>query len=252
MKIINASYEIMDPKIEVAKDYIYKKIERVGRTCYKSEDKITEDSAAKFISGLVKRQHEAMLEHASMTVKFIVDRGITHEAVRHRVASFAQESTRYCNYSKEKFGNEITVIEPLRLAGPEYKEAKQFVYDYTHSDPCTFDFSRIDADEDFASKVDEYLEWQNACLDAESRYFTLLNQYHWAPEEARVVLPTALKSELIVTANMREWRHILNLRAAGTTGKPHPQIAEVMVPLCGELATYMPELFNDIYMKCVE
>lgn len=251
MKIINASYEIMDPKIEMAKDYIYKKIERVGRTCYKSEDKITEDSAAKFISGLVKRQHEAMLEHASMTVKFIVDRGVSHEMVRHRMASFAQESTRYCNYSKDKFGGEITFIEPLWFQDGSFEKAKSSVLRMKNGDMTLEEWDKCHKDKELMNKIWEYMGWYDSCSDAELQYKDFIDKYHWTPEMARSILPNSLKTEVIVTANMREWRHILNLRAAGTTGKPHPQIAEVMVPLCGELAEYMPELFNDIYVKCL-
>lgn len=242
MKIINASYEIMDPKIEVAKDYIYKKIERVGRTCYKSEKNITDQSASLFIHNLIKRGHGAMLEHASITVKFTVDRGVTHEAIRHRVASFAQESTRYCNYSNEKFGNEITVIDSMFYNGVP-KSVKEAIQRDEFVDTSRFS-------PDLADLINRYRLWYNDCLRAENTYLSMI-KYGATPEEARSVLPTSLKAELVVTANVREWRHILNLRAAGTTGKPHPQIAEVMVPLCGELATYMPELFNDIYMKCM-
>ena len=127
MKIINAGYEIMfvdlnDP--EVVKDF-YRRIETVGRVCYKSEADITEESSEKFIKRLINMGHEAMLEHAGLTVKFIVDRGISHELVRHRMASFAQESTRYCNYSKNKFGNEITVIEPVWFKSMSNKEKEK-------------------------------------------------------------------------------------------------------------------------------
>jgi thymidylate synthase (FAD) len=109
MKIINSSCEILTP---INRNNILQSIEIAGRTCYKSEDKITEDSASKFVRMLISRGHEAMIEHNSLTVKFICDRGVSHEIVRHRIASYAQESTRYCNYSNDKFGNEITVIKP--------------------------------------------------------------------------------------------------------------------------------------------
>ncbi len=213
MKIINASFEILRPHMdgEEAKNAIYQLIEQAGRTCYKSESAITPESAAAFIQKIVKNHHEAMLEHASMTVKFIVDRGVSHELVRHRLASFAQESTRYCNYSKNKFGNEITVIKPY------FFEENAKMYDI----------------------------WKSAMENAEKAYLDLLNGGA-SPQEARSVLPNSLKTEVIVTANMREWRHFFKLRAAGETGAPHPQMAEVAIPLLKTCKEYMPELFSDI------
>ena len=109
MKIINADVEFITPIDGAA---ILKRLEQCGRVCYKSEAKITDTSAPAFVAGIIKRGHEAVLEHCSFTVKFICDRGVSHEIVRHRMASYCQESTRYCNYSKDGFGNEITVIEP--------------------------------------------------------------------------------------------------------------------------------------------
>lgn len=216
MRIINAGFEIIRPHMDgtEARNAIYQLIEQAGRTCYKSEDKITPESAAKFVAGIVKRGHEAMLEHASMTVKFIVDRGVSHELVRHRLFSFAQESTRYCNYSNEKFGSEITVIKPCFYQ--EYKE--------------------------------EYDLWKAAMENAEYKYFQLLNAGS-TPQEARSVLPNSLKTEVVVTGNMREWRHFFRLRAAGETGAPHPQMSEVAVPLFKTVREYMPELFGDILLQ---
>jgi len=216
MKIINAGYEIIRPHMDgtEARDAIYQLIEQAGRTCYKSEDKITPESAAAFVKGIVKRGHEAMLEHASMTVKFIVDRGVSHELVRHRLFSFAQESTRYCNYSADKFGKEITVIRPCFLV----------------------DGSIL------------YADWFRAMQYAEKHYFTMLNDGS-TPQEARSVLPNSLKTEVIMTANMREWRHFFRLRAAGETGAPHPQMSEVAVPLFKTVREYMPELFGDILLQ---
>jgi thymidylate synthase (FAD) len=216
MKIICADFEILRPHMDGpdAKNAIYQLIEQAGRTCYKSESAITPESAAAFIQKIVKNHHEAMLEHASMTVKFIVDRGVSHELVRHRLASFAQESTRYCNYSKNKFGNEITVISPY------FFEENAKMYDI----------------------------WKNAMKNAEKAYLDLLNGGA-SPQEARSVLPNSLKTEVIVTANMREWRHFFKLRAAGETGAPHPQMAEVAIPLLRKCKEYMPELFSDINLN---
>lgn len=209
MKIIKASTEIMNSQNEL--DCILNKIELAARTCYKSESNINKDSSIKMVKNLIANKHEAMLEHAYITVKFICDRGISHELVRHRIASFAQESTRYCNYSKDKFGNEITVIKPYFLN--EYTEAYQF--------------------------------WKNSCLTAEKNYFNLL-ELGLTPQEARLVLPNSLKTEVVVTMNIREWRHFFNLRASGKTGKPHPQMLELTIPLLNELKNRVPVVFDDI------
>ena len=225
MKIIGASYKILnadlnDPEIPKA---IYRRIEQAGRTCYKSESTISDESAERFVRNIVKNGHEAMLEHAFMTVLFTVDRGISHELVRHRLASFAQESTRYCNYSKDKFGNEITVVKPVF-----------FTEDYLQAHP-----------EEKATYLKRYSAWYSSCSFAESSYFQMLREGA-TPQEARNVLPTSVKTEVVMTANMREIRHFLKLRAAGETGKPHPQMLEVAVPLLNELRDKLPAIFEDI------
>ena len=302
MRIIKPSATLMEHNVTP-----YKFIEKVGRTCYKSEDLITDDSAEKFVKGLVNRQHWAMLEHETIflvvsrifmedflydtqehtnalrffnitferniciisgsfrsfhdlfvagidskavvymesflrknyplvfgdfddnillnyfekdcalysrkefigtfknrwdilsrhlthTFLFVCDRGVSHEFVRHRVASFAQESTRYCNYSKDKFGNEITVIEP-----------------------CFWNKNSA-----------EYGEWKSSCKQSERTYFNMITLGNATPQEARTVLPNSLKTELIITATEEEWQHIVNLRYLGTTGAPHPQMKESM------------------------
>ena len=213
MRVIDAEYQILTPS-ELSPENIkaiYKRIETAGRTCYKSEDKIRENSAEKFVAAMVRNGHEAMLEHSSMTVKFIVDRGVSHELVRHRLCSFAQESTRYCSYNKDKFGGELTFIKPVF----------------------------------FQAGSLEFMDWFTAMKACETSYFNLLDAGA-KPEEARSVLPTSVKTEIVMTANMREWRTILKLRAAGEAGRPHPQMLEVMVPLLKELKLAMPELFSDI------
>jgi thymidylate synthase (FAD) len=208
MKIIEAGYETITP---INGKIIFQRIERIARTCYKSEDKINDGSAEKMISALIRRGHEAMLEHCSFTVKFIVDRGVSHELVRHRMASFAQESTRYCNYSKDGFGSEITVIKP-----------------------CFFE-----------EGTEKYKHWVCAMQDAESYYFHLL-KCGCTPQEARSVLPNSLKTEVCMTADLREWRHFFKLRAADASGAAHPQMKEVTVPLLAELKTLIPIVFDDI------
>lgn len=190
------------------------KIEQVARTCYKSEGKIQEGSAAKMVASLIKSGHEAMLEHASVTVKFVVDRGISHELVRHRLASFAQESTRYCNYSKDDFGSEITFIIP------EYLEYKSEGWNI----------------------------WKESMKQAEDAYFKMLD-FGLSPQQARAVLPNSLKTEVVMTANLREWRHFFKLRALGTTGKPHQQMLEVTVPLLEDMKNLIPVVFDDLVVK---
>ena len=187
---------------------ILRKIENCGRVCYKSEGKIEEGSAERFVANIIKRGHEAVLEHASITVKFVVDRGVSHEIVRHRLASYCQESTRYCNYSKDDFNNEITFIIPEYL-------------DY---------------------KSEQWNVWKDAMTSCEDAYFKLLN-IGLSPQEARAVLPNSLKTEVIMTANLREWRTFFKLR---TTSAAHPQMREVTQPLLDELKQLIPVVFDDI------
>lgn len=207
--------QAIKPYTQIYKDFdgqkVLQKIEAAARTCYKSEGKIQEGSAAKLVVGLIKSGHEAMLEHASVTVKFVVDRGISHELVRHRLASFAQESTRYCNYSKDDFGSEITFIIPDYL---EYKSEGWNI-------------------------------WKESMKQAEDAYFKMLD-FGLSPQQARAVLPNSLKTEVVMTANLREWRHFFKLRALGTTGKPHPQMLEVAVPLLEDMKNLIPVVFDDL------
>lgn len=205
MQVIKAGYEILDP---LNGEEILKKIEKVARVCYKSEDKIGEGTAEKLVRALIKSNHLAMLEHFSFSVKFIVDRGVSHEIVRHRVASFAQESTRYCNYGKS---GAVAFIKPC----------------YLEDNTTPFD------------------NWVDSCMRAESDYLTMLEN-GYTPQEARAVLPTSLKTEVVMTANLREWRHFFSLRACGSTGKPHPQMLEVAVPLLKELKGLIPVVFDDL------
>ena len=204
MKIIKAGYEILD-SLDGAE--ILRRIERCGRVCYKSEDRISGGSAEDFVRGIIRRGHESVLEHASFTVKFIVDRGVSHELVRHRIASFSQESTRYCNYASEKFGTELVVVEPFFLT----------------PDTAAWNW------------------WALACRQAENAYFGMLD-FGCSPQEARSVLPNSLKTEVVMTANLREWRHFLRLRTAPAA---HPQMREVAVPLLAELRDRIPVVFDD-------
>ncbi len=209
MKIIKAGFKILTP---ISEDGIneLKHIEKIGRVCYKSESNITEDgeSAKKFVKMLIDRGHEAMIEHSSLSVKFIVDRGVSHELVRHRIASFAQESTRYCNYSKDKFDNGITFIKPFF-----WEEGTK-----------------------------EYNNWEQAMSLAETGYLNAIDMGA-TPQEARSILPNSTKTEIIITANYREWRNFFKLRTAKSA---HPQMKEITIPLLKELKQKLPIIFDDI------
>lgn len=208
MRVINAGYEIIS---DLNGAEILKHIERCARVCYKSEDRITDGSAEKMVAALIRSGHEAMLEHYSFTVKFICDRGVSHELVRHRIASFAQESSRYCCYAKDKFGKELTFINPC--------------------------FWEPDSD--------NYARWFHEMDEAEKTYLAMIENGA-TPEQARDILPTSIKTEIVMTANLREFRHFFKLRAEGVTGKPHPQMLEITIPLLKELKQKIPVVFDDI------
>ena len=287
MKLIKPSYEIFEQGFK--EQDIYKQIEKVGRTCYKSEDKITDESAKPFVDRMISSKHYAMLEHGTVylfarwyqhaagnplskyhdnkfsrfntndngtyittnlrvlvennwlddlqymcepteyhekryTVKFICDRGVSHEFVRHRAFSFAQESTRYCNYSKEKFGNELTFIIPVWLV--DLKEGNYIV----HGDD-------IYRDNEFElhpkNTCEESFCFASSLFVFEDLYKTFID-YEWKAQQARNLLPNALKTELVMTGFESDWKHFFDLRAYGVTGKPHPQASELAIPLLNE------------------
>lgn len=208
MKVIESKYEILTDLSNPIQ--LLRQIETAGRVCYKSEDKITETSCLTFCQMLINRGHEAMLEHSSFTVKFTIDRAIANELVRHRIASYAQESTRYCNYDKDKFGSEIKVIKP----------------------------------EDLETGTYEFDVWWSACKYAEDAYMALIKN-ETKPELARNVLPLSLATETVCTANIREWRNIFKLRSSCNICA-HPQMRCIMDKLLYELKIKIPVLFNDI------
>lgn len=216
MKLIKPSYQILS---EVNSDKILENIELAGRTCYKSENLITNDSSKNFVSMIISRGHESVLEHEKITIKFICDRGVSHEIVRHRIASFSQESTRYCNYSRDKFDNQLTFIIP----------------NWLNIDECEIiNTPRLNlSDSDL---------WLNSMQYAESNYNELI-VLGWKPEQARSILPNSLKTEIVVTANLREWRTIFKQRTAKTA---HPQMRELMRPLLDELKIKLQPIFDDI------
>lgn len=208
MRTIAPSVEILD---QINGEEIIKSIERYGRVCYKSEDRITTDSAQKFLAKIIASGHESVIEHEKVSVRIICDRGVSHEIVRHRIASYSQESTRYCNYSKDKFSNELTFIKP-----------------------CFWE-------EDSG----QYQTWQRIMCEIEKSYLQLVKEGA-APQEARSVLPNSLKTEIVVTMNLREWRHFFRLR---TSKRAHPQMREIAVPLLKEFQSRIPIIFDDIMVE---
>ena len=217
MILIKPSFEIMDIMGGSHRLEPLRLIEIAGRTCYKSEDKITADSSKKFVETILKRGHESVIEHSAMTVKFICDRGVTHELVRHRLCAFSQESTRYCNYK----GGVTFVIPPW----VDFKPG-EYLMDYNIP----------------MSVVEQSAEWFRAVIESEFHYLRLLNK-EWTPQQARAVLPNSTKTEIVVTANFREWRHIFKLRCSKAA---HPQMRELMIPLHKKCTELIPIIFDDI------
>ena len=205
MRIINPSFEFIGT---IDGDVILKEIERIGRICYKSEDKINSSSSGKFIKMILANGHESVIEHSGISVRIICDRGVSHEIVRHRLASYSQESTRYCNYFKHKFGKELTLIKPF----------------YWNDDK------------------EKYNIWLETMQIIENNYNRLIESGA-KPEEARSILPNSLKTEIIVTMNLRGWRHFFRLR---TSEKAHPQMREIAIPLLKEMHKLVPVIFDDI------
>ena len=205
MKIIEPYFEIMD---EVDGRKMLQKIEKIGRVCYKSEELITEDSAETFVRNILKRGHESVIEHEKISVKMVCDRGVTHEIVRHRVASYSQEGTRYCNYQKDKFGNELTFIKPVF----------------------------------WSEDSEEYAVWKHMMQQCEEQYMHLI-RLGASPQEARSILPNSLKTEIVVTMNLREWRHFFRLRTAGAA---HPQMREIACMVLEEFRRQIPVVFEEL------
>lgn len=210
---------LIKPSIEIISNNSYeemvKKIEKIGRICYKSEDNITENSAFQFINSIIKSGHESVIEHESISVKVVCDRGVTHEIVRHRLASYSQESTRYCNYSKDKFGNQVSVIDIS--TGFNYNLNSQ-------------------------SDMNKYRIWENAMKAAEEFYFEML-EAGATPQEARSVLPNSLKTEIVITMNLRSWRHFFELRISKAA---HPQISEIASLILEQFCVKFPVFFTDM------
>lgn len=201
LEIIKSSF-VIESNIDPVK--ILRDLERYGRVCYKSEHLITEESAKDFIGRILKSGHESVIEHKSITVRIICDRGVTHEIVRHRIGSYSQESTRYCNYCKKG----IQFIEPIF----------------------------------FVKDKEKYNLWLSAIKNCEKAYNQLI-EIGATPQEARSVLPNSLKTEIIVTYNLREWRHFFRLRCSKAA---HPQMREVSCSMLKEFKERIPVIFDDI------
>lgn len=205
INLVPQSVEIIDLGAE-NEISILKKIEKCGRTCYKSEDKITDDSCIRFVRGLLSSRHESVIEHHNVSVKFITNRGVTHEIVRHRLNAFSQSSTRYCRYNDSNM---------------------EFIY------PEWWD----------RSDQKQKLLFIDACK-ASSMFYTKLLDSGWRPEQAREVLNNALKTELVMTTNLRNWRHVLRQRL---DKRCHPQMRDLMTILMHQFMLFLPEFFRDIY-----
>lgn len=213
MILIKPSYQIIT---EIDRNSMLQRIEAAGRTCYKSEEKITNNSASDFVTKIIKSGHESVIEHESISVRFTCDRGVSHELVRHRLASFSQESTRYCNY----LDNVTFIIPPwVEIESGEFNRVK---------------YVKLSSPKNQA--------WFQAMRESEVTYHFLVDN-GWTPQQARSVLPNSLKTEIVMTANLREWRHILKLRTAKAA---HPQMREIMCPLLEELAGLLPEVFGTV------
>lgn len=202
--------QILEPLIEVEKvngKEIMKKIERACRTCYRSEGKITEESYKTLLKNCITRGHESVLEHEKVTIRMTCDIGVYKDLTRHRIASFSIESTRYCNYGKDKFNNEIKFIKPCNI-----EEGTEL-----------------------------YTKWKNTCEEIEKNYIEMAN-LGATPDQMRMILPHSTAAEVTMTANIREWKHILDLRASSHA---HPAIRQLLIPLLLHFKNIMPEIFED-------
>mgnify|MGYP001052565845 CR=1 FL=1 len=203
--------QIVDPYIQVEKVngiQIMKNIERACRTCYRSEGKTTEESYKTLLKNCITRGHESVLEHEKVTIRLYCDLGVYKDLTRHRIASFSIESTRYCNYGKDKFDNELKVIRPCNIE----------------------------------EGTDIYANWKNACEAIEKNYMEM-SKKGALPDQLRMILPHSIAAEVTMTANIREWKHILSLRASNHT---HPSIRQLMIPLLLYFKQIMPEIFEDV------
>lgn len=231
MRILKPAFRIEDA------NNVLRSIETGGRVCYKSEDKMRPGSDVELIDKLKSFKHESVLEHGVITISFTMDRGVSHEIVRHRHLSPSQESTRYCNYSKGKFNNEISVIDPAFFS-PDDPDMKAVSVPYVSADSM----GSVMLNTGEQVQMNAFDVWLISCLWAEWAYMTLTEKFGRSAQEARSVLPNSLKTSIQITANVREWRHVLSLR---THRDAHPQMRQIMVPLGHALARRWPCLFDE-------
>lgn len=217
---------LIDPEVQVEHydgTKIMKKLERACRTCYRSESNISEDSYKNLLTNCIGRGHESVLEHEKISIKLICDVGVYKDLTRHRLASFSIESTRYCNYSKDKFDNQIKFIKPV------FYDEEWMKHNY--------EGSAIGSENALKSSM-----WYNCMEDIEAAYQDMA-KIGCKPDELRLLLPHSTAAEVYMTANIREWKHILSLR---TQKMVHPSVQQVMIPLLIEFQRTMPEIFNTI------
>ena len=221
MKIIEQRHQILSPVIEYGWHELQRVVELAGRTCYQSDP---EGDPATFIEKIMSREHHSVIEHANISVRFITDRGVTHELVRHRLAAYSQESTRYCDYE----GGDIEFIRPVWMREEEYYRLGGAIDRHSICEPW------------FAANPSPVHTWVESMVAAED-YYERLREQNWSPQQARAVLPNSLKTDIVMTTNLREWLHVFNLR---TSKAAHPQIRELMLPLLNELAGHLPSVFS--------
>ena len=225
MRIVEQSAEIA---LRLSAAEVMAHLTKCGNVCYRAE---SEDHEA-FVRKLIRNGHESVLEHFSITMHVVTDRGISHEFVRHRIASYSQESTRFCNYTKDKFGGHIAFILPDKM------DNKTLIGEAGTAEQIALRHSEVLTKDEFT--------WLYMMGELERAYNSLIEQ-GWTPQNARDVLPTDVKTELYITMNIREWRHFLWLRFVGTKGTPHPKMRKLASKIFWLLYEYLPICFEDIH-----
>lgn len=233
MKLIRESVSLLfngsplDDKSEIE---IGQFLEQCGRICYKSEEKISPESYKKFLSMIIASGHHSILEHINISAKIITNRGVTHELVRHRLGAYSQESTRYCNYSSNRFGNELTFIVPVWISDEKIESLyKDLVLKYNFA-------------AEVSSDTDPDMVWFLSVMENENSYVKLL-KYGYTPEKAREILPNSLATTIMVTYNLRQWIHVLNQRLSPQC---HPQMRQLMTLIKSEFLDKLPLFFGII------
>lgn len=226
MYVINPSFNFVNYPDA---DQLLNLIETAYRICYRSEPNGNRDA---FIKSKISAGHESPLEHANISIIVTTNRGVTHEIVRHRIASYCQESTRYCNYAKDKFDNQITFIRP--------EWCSEDILGTWNESRYTEYASGLE------SNISKYeVSWLRDCLTTEANYLKIISD-GYLPQQARDVLNNSVATKIMITMNIREWRHFFKLRAIGTTGKPHPEMQQFTIPMLIEFKRIIPVVFDDL------